>query len=294
MIGSGAIGGVLAAAAHAAGHHVRLCVRTPFEKLTLDAPEGSSEVPVEIVAEPDSAADADWASEVDWVLLTTKVQDVGSTNPWLRRFAGTGTPVVVVQNGVEHRESVEALGLQAPLLPALIYVGAERVRPGHIVRRSPTSMILPADDLGEQLVEVLSGSGVGLSTTADFHTAAWRKMLTNLAANPITALTLRRLDVFADPEFRELASGVLAEAVEVAQAEGADVTTADAEKVLASFTGHFSASTGTSMLYDRLAGVPTEHEHITGVLVRAGERHGIPLPLNRTLLTLMRGLRPGT
>ncbi|GAB3280609.1 2-dehydropantoate 2-reductase [Parasphingorhabdus pacifica] len=286
MIGAGAIGGVLAAAAHDAGHDVRLCVRTPFEKLRLDAPEGPSDVPVEILSDPDSV------SEVDWVLLTTKVQDVDSTAPWLRRLAGENTPVVIIQNGIEHRDSVSSLELAAPLLPALIYVGAERVRPGHIVRRSPTSMIVPTGDLGDRFIRMLSTSGVTTSSTEDFHTAAWRKLLTNLAANPITALTLRRLDVFAEPDIRELASGVLDESVAVARAEGADIGTADAEKVLASFTGHFSADTGTSMLYDRLAGASTEHEHITGALVRAGERHGIALPLNRTLLTLMRALRP--
>lgn len=46
------------------------------------------------------------------------------------------------------------------------------------------------------------------------------------------------------------------------------------------------------MLYDRLAGLPTEHEHITGALVRAAQQHDIPVPLNKTLLTLMRAVRP--
>src|SRR5690606_1619331 len=45
IIGSGAIGGVLAAAAADAGHDVTLCVRTPFERLLLENDGESREVP---------------------------------------------------------------------------------------------------------------------------------------------------------------------------------------------------------------------------------------------------------
>ncbi len=44
------------------------------------------------------------------------------------------------------------------------------------------------------------------------------------------------------------------------------------------------------MLYDRLAGRPLEHEHITGAVVRLPERHGIAAPLNRAVLALLRAL----
>lgn len=276
----------MAAAAHDAGHQVTLCVRTPFDRLRIDTPDGPADVPVKVVSEPGDVPEA------DWVLLATKVQDVASTASWLAELDDANTPVAVVQNGVEHRESVETLALRAPLLPTLIYVSAERLSPGHVVRRSGITMIVPTGELGGRFLDVFSGTDVVLSQSQDFRTAAWRKMLTNLAANPITALTLRRLEVFHDPDVRELAGGLLAEAIEVARAEGAELTDVDAEKVLASYTGYFPPETGTSMLYDRLAGLPTEHEHITGALVRAAQRHGVAAPLNRTLLTLMRAIRP--
>jgi 2-dehydropantoate 2-reductase len=286
VIGAGAIGGVLASAAHAAGHHVTLCVRTPFDRLVLETPDGTENVPVDIVSDPSEAP------EVDWILLTTKVQDVGNTGPWLRKLDNGRAPIAVVQNGVEHRESVASFGLRAPLLPALIYVAAERVAPGRVVRRSAGNMIVPADGLGAAFVDLLAGAGPTVARSEDFYTETWRKLLNNLAGNPITALTLRRLDVFREPGIRTLARGVLTEAVAVARAEGADLDSTDAEKVLAAYTDHFPPENGSSMLYDRLAGLPTEHEHITGPLVRAAQRHDIPVPLNETLLTLMRALQP--
>ncbi|WP_223839330.1 2-dehydropantoate 2-reductase [Saccharopolyspora pogona] len=286
VIGSGGIGGVLAEAAHSAGHQVTMCVRTPFEELTLKTPDRTGEIPVSVVPEPGALG------EFDWVLLTTKVQDAASAAGWLQQLDDGRAPVVVVQNGVEHRESVAGMGLRAPVLPALIYVAAERVRPGHVVRRSPATMQVEAGEIGERFVELLSGGDLTARTTSDFRTASWRKMLTNLAPNPITALTLRRLDVLREPDVLELSEGVLAEAVEVARAEGARLTHDDAEQVLADYIEKFPPTNGTSMLYDRLAGLPTEHEHITGALVRAAQQHDIPVPLNKTLLTLMRALRP--
>ncbi|QUH01361.1 2-dehydropantoate 2-reductase [Saccharopolyspora erythraea] len=285
VIGAGAVGAVLAEAAQAAGHQVTMCVRTPFERLVVDGPGGTTELPVGIVTS------AERVPEVDRVLLTTKVQDVATAEPWLHAFDDGRTPVVVVQNGVEHEESVSALGWSGPLLPALIYVGAERVAPGHVVRRTRARVVVPRGELGAALPELLPD--VGVESTGDFRTEAWRKMLMNVAANPITALTMRRLDVLDEPGVSELCAAVLAEAVEVARAEGADLTSADADKVVDAYRTGFSPDNGTSMLYDRLAGLPTEHEHISGPVVRAGQRHGIATPLNQALLTLMRAVRPG-
>jgi 2-dehydropantoate 2-reductase len=41
------------------------------------------------------------------------------------------------------------------------------------------------------------------------------------------------------------------------------------------------------MLEDRTAGRPTEHEAITGAVVRAADEHGVEVPLNRAVLTLL-------
>lgn len=284
IVGGGAVGGVLAEAAHQAGHHVTLCARTPFDQLTLETPEGTGPIPVAVTTEPQQAR------EVDWVVLTTKVQDVPGAEPWLRRF--DGAPVVLVQNGVGHRESVAGMALSSPLLPAMIYVIAERVRPGRVLRRSTGRMVVPDDELGARFAELVGGPQLPVQRTADFRTESWRKMLLNVSSNPITALTLRRLDVLAEPDVADLAEGLLEEALAVARAEGAELQQSDVDDLVATFRSGMPAENGTSMLYDRLAGSPTEHEHITGPVVQGGQKHGIPTPLNRAVLALLRGLGP--
>jgi len=56
----------------------------------------------------------------------------------------------------------------------------------------------------------------------------------------------------------------------------------------------FSGELGTSMYFDRLAGRQLEVEALTGAIVAAGERHGIAMPLNRALLTLLRAINDAT
>jgi 2-dehydropantoate 2-reductase len=47
------------------------------------------------------------------------------------------------------------------------------------------------------------------------------------------------------------------------------------------------------MYFDRLAGRPLEVEALTGAVVALGERHGVPTPLLRMLLTLTRAASEG-
>lgn len=74
-------------------------------------------------------------------------------------------------------------------------------------------------------------------------------------------------------------------------AAGARLSAADVADRL-DFWTHLDAGTGTSVLEDRLAGQPTEHEEITGAVVRAADRHGVDVPLNRAVLALLTAASP--
>ncbi len=96
----------------------------------------------------------------------------------------------------------------------------------------------------------------------------------------------------AEPSIRALAIGLAAECIAVANAAGARIDPDEAETFvdgMARGAATASGSFGSSMLYDRLAGRTTEHEALTGAVVRFGERHGVPTPLNGAILALLRG-----
>ncbi|KMO36952.1 hypothetical protein VQ03_19930 [Methylobacterium tarhaniae] len=280
VIGSGGIGGYLAGALQRAGRDVTLCVRTPFDRLVVTDASGEREVPVRIVADPAQVGAA------DWVLVTTKAQDTASAKDWFRTLVGPGTRVVVVQNGVGQAERARPhLPADVTVLPAIIYCSVERTAPGRITHHGSTKMSLPAGPDGAAFAALFAGTPFEITQEADFVTVAWRKLLSNAVVNPITALTLRRIVVFNDPAIQELARGLMDEVIRVANAEGARLTGEDATRILDSYR-RISSDGGSSMLYDRLAGRPLEHAHLTGAVVAAAERHGIAVPLNRAILAL--------
>lgn len=281
VVGGGAVGGLLAAAAADAGHEVTVWTRTPFLDLVIEA-EGRRHVPDVTVA-----TDIAGARPAPWVMLATKAHDTPADA--LAALCAPGTTLVVAQNGIDHRERLDPLANGASVLPALVYAAAERAAPGHVIHHGYQTLVVPAGEDADALAALLPG--VRVRGEADFATAAWRKLLGNLAANPVTALTGRRMEVFADPDAADLAHRLLAEGAAVGRADGAALADDEADRVFGAYA-HYPPDSGSSMLYDRLAGRPLEHELITGAVVARADAHGVDVPVNRTVLALLRALAP--
>lgn len=286
VIGLGSIGGVAAGSLCVAGRHdVTACVRRPLDRLTLQRPDGTFDVPLRTLTDPAQA------EPVDWVLLITKTHETASAAPWLARLCRPQTRVAVLQNGIDHVGLVGPLSGGATIVPVIVYYNGERLAPEHVrMRRTGDHELAVADDEpGRAFCELMEGTTLRILRSADFTTLKWRKLLINAVANPMTALTLQRQKVLHRPDVHALCLDVLGEAVRVARADGANFTDDEPARTMASLLT-FSPELGTSMYFDRLAGRPFEVEALTGAIVAAGERHGISTPLNRALLTLLRAI----
>ena len=283
VVGAGAVGGLLAAELIAVGRSVTVCSRSPLDRIVVERSEQPLDVAVSSVSAPASLTEADWA------FVALKGPDLPGASPWLAAAVGPETVVVAVQNGVEHQLKVKPHAHGATVLPALAYTGVERVERGRLRHFAGHRLIVPAGGDGERFAALFEGSALRVELEPDFLTASWRKLLTNIPSNPISALTEGRMAVLDVPSVRALTLGLLEEAIEVGRAEGALLEREDAVRTLA-FYDALPRDGGTSMLYDRLAGRRLEHDLLTGAVVRAAERHGIEVPLNRAILALLEGL----
>jgi len=91
---------------------------------------------------------------------------------------------------------------------------------------------------------------------------------------------------------RSLLQAIAREAAAVAVAQGIRLTYPD--PVVATETiARRTADNLSSMLQDVQRGAPTEIDAICGAIVQAGEQTGVPTPINRTVLQLIKALRPG-
>jgi 2-dehydropantoate 2-reductase len=290
VIGLGSIGGVAAGCLAAAGrHNVIACVRRPLDRLTLERPEGGTgntvEVPLRALTNPALAEAA------DWVLVCTKAHQTTAAAPWLQHLCTPSTRVAVLQNGIDHVARVKPLVDGATVVPVIVYYNGERLAPDRVrLRHVGDYDVVVADDAnGHRFAQLLEGTPLRVSLSEDFTMLAWRKLLINAVANPITALVLQRQAVLRRPDIQELCRAVLEEAIAVARADGARLADDEVARTMATLMT-FSGELGTSMYFDRLAGRELEVEALTGAIVAAAERHGIATPLNGALLTLLRAV----
>jgi 2-dehydropantoate 2-reductase len=289
VIGLGSIGGIITGLLRAADRHdVTACVRRPIDRLTVERAEGAIEVRLRALT------DADQASPVDWVLLCTKAPDTPSSAPWLERLCSPQTRVAVLQNGIGHAERLAPLVGKASVVPTIVYYNGERLAADRVrFRRAGEYEFAVADDAGGQAFErLLEGTAMRVLRSADFTTLAWRKLLINAVANPVTALTLQRQAVFRREDIHALCLAILEEAATVGRADGAQLAPDEPAQIMRTLLT-YPQDAGTSMYFDRLAGRPFEADALTGAIVAAGARHGVATPFNSLLLTLLRATSDG-
>jgi len=286
VIGLGSIGGIIAGFLAALDRYdVVACVRRPIARLVVERKDSTIDVPIRALTDPAQA------KPVDWVLMCTKTQDTESSAPWLRHLCGPNTRVAALQNGIGHAERLAPFAGQASVVPAIVYYNGERLAPDRVRyrRAGDYDFALTDDPDGRAFAALLDGSGLRILQSGDFKTLAWRKLLLNAMANPITALTLQRQAVFRRDDVKALCLAILEEAAAVGRADGAQLAANEPEQLLATLLT-YPPDAGTSMYFDRLAGRPLEIDALSGAVVAAGERHGMPTPLNRMMLTLGRAV----
>jgi 2-dehydropantoate 2-reductase len=280
IVGVGAIGSVVAALLEQAGRHeVFLCVRRPLAGLTVESPDGPVRVRAAVLTEPGAAP------AVDWVIVATKAYDVPGAAKWLERLRAHDAPVAVLQNGVEHRERFAPFVPMPSILPVIVDCPVERQAPDHVRQRGTMSLKAPHSASGRAFVELFAGTKAEAAVVDDFLSAVWTKLCFN-SAGVLPALLLQPSGVLRGQAIGEVALQIVRECIAVGRAEGAKLDDALAETVLQRYRAS-PADSINSLHADRLAGRPMEIDARNGVIVRLGQKHGIPTPANQMAVALM-------
>jgi 2-dehydropantoate 2-reductase len=193
-----------------------------------------------------------------------------------------------LQNGIGNREILtEALGAQRVALGSTTtgaaLLGPAKVRPGGegIVSLGNHPQLAP-------LVDLLSEADFSVEMQEDIDSLIWSKLVINAAINPLTALlNIPNGELLTRPSARKLSAELAREVAAVAAAKGIQLAFADPVQA-AEDVALRTAANRSSMLQDVDRGAPTEIEAICGAVVRAGEKLGIPTPLNETMRLLIK------
>ncbi len=140
------------------------------------------------------------------------------------------------------------------------------------------------------LEELLPAAGFKVQWVEDARALAWGKLVINAAINPLTALLgVPNGQLLERPAARTVMASLAREAAKVANSQGVRLPFKDpvgaAEDVVRK-----TAANQSSMLQDVKRGAPTEIDSICGAVVREGQQHGVPTPLNWAVWNLVRAV----
>jgi 2-dehydropantoate 2-reductase len=143
----------------------------------------------------------------------------------------------------------------------------------------------------KRLAEACTRAGMPTTAVADARGPQWRKVIFNASTNPIGALTgLTHGRVCEDPALRALVTGLVDEGKAVAAAQGIELDADPEELIDHAARPDVAYDHKASMLQDVEARRATEIDYLNGGLVRFGDEHRVPTPLNRAIWALVKGL----
>jgi 2-dehydropantoate 2-reductase len=208
-------------------------------------------------------------------------------------FSTSGT-VCSVQNGLGNEEIIAEHVTH--VIRGATTMAAHLIGPGHAGFEFYSNLwIGPFEPTGtpyarvEQLAELLNRSGLRVIPLQDARGAQWTKLIFNAAVNPVGALTrLHHGAATRFPPTAALYEAVLQEGESVARALG--ITLHGDPRQMIAEGANAPGKRNVSMLLDVLAKRETEVDFVNGAIADCGEKLGVPVPLNRAIWQLVKGL----
>jgi 2-dehydropantoate 2-reductase len=240
-------------------------------------------IPVVRPDEPDKPADL--------VIVALKHHHLAGAVAGIRCLAGDTTTVLSVMNGLESEEMIGAVCGMDKMVYA-IAVGIDAVRKaGHFTYSNPGKIVFGTVSGGPdaaRLQEALDRAGIPNLVPEDMMRSLWWKFMINVGVNQSSAVLGAPYGVFlSSPHARDLMVSLMEEVIAVADKEGIDLNEKDIDQWIG-ILGTLSPTGKTSMLQDIDAERKTEVDIFAGKVVSLGRRHGVPVPVNRTVLRIIR------
>lgn len=314
--GAGAIGTYIGGSLALAGHQVvfieqpavadDLRVRGMKLDLTLDKRRNTQDVsalaPASFVI-VSSLEEALRYGPFDVALFALKSFDAESALAGMQVYADKMPPILCLSNGVDNEPMIARVLGPDKIIYGTVTTAIGRRGAGDIVLEKLRGVGVAAGHaLSEKLVAALDGAYLNCRLYADAHSMKWSKMLTNLIANPTSAiLDMTAAEVFANEKLYKLEIDMLSECLAVMKAQGLEVVDLPGTPVKAlafatklplwlsrPFLGRAAGSGRGSKMpsfhIDLHSGRgKSEVQYLHGAVVRAGEKANIATPVNKVL-----------
>lgn len=249
----------------------------------------------------------------DVALFALKSYDTAAALEASAPFAAQMPPILCLQNGVDNEPAILAALGPGKAIHATVTSAVGRPRPGDIVLEKKRGVGVAAGHaLSETLVRALERANLNCKLYPRAADMKWSKLLTNLLANPTSAiLDMTAADVFAHPGLYRAEIRQLRECLSVMRAQGIGVVNLPGTPVLALALAAYLPLWLSKPLLGKAAGagrgakMPSFHidlhsgrgksevEFLHGAVSRFGKITGVPTPVNNLLTTTLTALTRG-
>jgi len=325
VFGAGAIGAYIGGSLILAGHDVVFVERPRNVRdlrtrgmqldLSIDPKRNTRDACIiepRLFVAADSLAAALDQGPFDVAVFALKSYDTPAALEDIKPRAEKLPPVLCLSNGVENESLLAKILGQNRVIHGTVTTAVGRRGPGQITLEKLRGMgVAAGHPLSETLAAVFDDAYLKCILYPEPHSMKWSKMLTNLVANPTSAiLDMTPRQIFANKKLYRVEIDMLKECVDVMQAKGLKVVdppgTPGRALALATILPPWLSRPFFSRLAARGRGgkMPSFHidlysgrgksevEYLHGAVVRAGKECGVSTPVNQflteTLLALTR------
>jgi 2-dehydropantoate 2-reductase len=293
VFGTGGVGGYYGGRLAQAGAEVHLVARGAHlealrkDGLRVTSPNGDMSLQLPATDDP---ADI---GPCDFVLFAVKSYDTIEAAAGLGPLLQDGTAVVSLQNGIEN-EGLLAKAIGADhVMGGVSYILAGISEPGVIEHIGVDRIIVGELDGARSrrarlLVDLLVAVGVTAELSDHITYAIWEKYGLICAHAGMTAATRSPLGVvLSTPVTRAMLHQLLVELVAIAHAEGVPLP-ADYADARLSYLEGVDPSASSSLALDLSRGNRIELEALHGAALRLADRHGVDVPVLRSIYALLK------
>lgn len=298
FVGSGALGSAIGGSLAEGGADVVLidAWQAHVDAINRDGltlREGGADRTVRVRA----ATSAAGLDPVDLVVVLVKSFATREAMEAARSLVGPATVVVSLQNGLGHEEILAEVVGRERVIAGKTYTGGVMLAPGHVIAgvKGKESIIGELDGRStrrvERVADGLRRAGLDVRVSDNIVGTMWDKLMINVATGALAGITrLPYGGLYAVPEVEACALDAVREAMAVARAAGVRISWTEPRAPWLKAKEGLPPEFRTSILQSLDKGQRTEVDFINGSVVRWGERHGVPTPVNRTLVACIKGI----
>lgn len=317
VLGAGAIGTYIGGSLAARGEDVTFIeqpgVAEVIARQGLVIHRGNYSTTVRNVRLFTSAADALARGSYDACVFALKSFDTDAAVDGLLSTGCEVPPILSLQNGVDNEPAIAAKLGSDKVIAGTVCSAVAKPGVGEVIEETHRGVgIALGHPLSERIVAALDHAGLTARAYPEAGPMKWSKLLTNLTGNATSAiLDLPIRDLFADRRLYEVEVAVLRECLAVMDALGFRPVDLPGTPVralaLATRVPRFIAQPALTRALAGARGdkMPSFHidlhsgrgqsevRWLNGAVVRHGEEHGVPTPVNRVLTDTLESLMDG-